>query len=128
MRKIGLLVGTVVLLLGQQARAAELKEYDAAIGELIDALKEGAKILKDIRDQDSAEAAKPQLKKLGDRFRDLAKKFKQLGPPTKDQDEELKKNHRKEIQAAQTEFRKQRDRVEKVPGGKEALKELERKP
>jgi hypothetical protein len=119
--------GIIGLLVAGGAWAADTKDFDAAYKELISALTDGAEVLKDVRDEDSARAAKPKLVKIGQRLAALDKKLKQLGKPTEDQDKELKRTHAKAMKEAQTAFRTEMDRVAKVPGGKAALKELEHK-
>ena len=127
MKKTLMLVGALGLLWASRGRAAETAAYEEVVKGIISALKEGADTLATIKDKDTAKAAAPKLRKVAESLRGLKKKADQLGNPSEDQKAELEKKYKKDMETAQTSFRKEVVRVRNVPGGKEALQEMEGK-
>jgi hypothetical protein len=125
--KRAIAVGALALWLAGAAGAADRKDYEQAYQDVIDVLTDGTRALRDVRDQKSAEAARPKLRKIAERLAAIDKKLKELGKPDAEMEKDLKSKYAKDMKAAQTGFRKERQRVAGVPGGKAALKELDRK-
>jgi len=64
---------------------------DSVAAESVDTIEQLVVVLKSIQDEASAQAARPKLKELSDKFRQLQAQEKQLGEATKEQRDELKK-------------------------------------
>jgi hypothetical protein len=126
MKKTVMLAGLFLLAGSAPGRAAD-KDYEQLTEELIATLKSTTEVLATIKDEESAKAAAPKLRKIGGELRRLLKKGQDLGPPSKKQKEELKKKYRKDMEAAQERLREQLKRVQSVAGGKAALQELKGK-
>jgi hypothetical protein len=130
MKKVLVLTPLLVLAWGVRGLAADddqLARFDKATAELIKIFKSTADTLATVKDESSANAAAPKLKKVGEELRALQKKMQDLGQPTKDQKEKLKEKYKKEMEAAQSNLYKEVRRVRSVPGGKKALEELKEK-
>src|SRR5262249_56779270 len=90
----------------------QLARFDKATAELIKIFKSTADTLATIKDEASAKAAAPKLKKVGEELRALQKKMQDLGQPTKDQKEKLKEKYKKDMEAAQSNLYKELRRVQ----------------
>jgi hypothetical protein len=86
--------------------------------------KEAADLLSIIKDKETADKAKPRLKQLGDRWRDLQKRMDALPSPSAEEELRAKRLYEDEFEGAKTRFVKEYLRVLFVPGGKEALDEI----
>jgi hypothetical protein len=98
--------------------------HDSLTSDSIRTLNETADVLATVKDARSADAARPQLKKLGERWRGLQKRAGDLKQPTTEEREELQKKHRPELEAAIKRYFTETTRVLRVPGGAGALQEL----
>src|SRR5262245_39463770 len=99
--------------------------HESLIKEMIAAFNDAADILATIKDKASADAAKPKLKKLGDKIRDIEARMDKLGKPkSKDQKEKVNQLIEKDFVAACDRLATELARIADVPGGPEALKEL----
>ncbi len=81
--------------------------------------------LKTVTDEDTAAAARPALNKAAQRFVELRKKAETMKPPTKEEKERLEKEFRPKLTEAQKNLFAEIGRVRQVPGGPDALKELQ---
>ena len=84
------------------------------------------KTLSGIRDQDTAKAAKDDLKKSVEEWRVLRKKADAAAPPPRAEADQLAKKYKDKMVEAQKQLVGQIARVQQVPGGKEALADLPR--
>lgn len=87
-------------------------------------VKEAADLLGTIKDKETAEKAKPRLKQLGERWRDLQKRMDALPSPSAEEEARTKRLYEDEFEGAKTRFAKEYFRVIFVPGGKEVLDEI----
>jgi hypothetical protein len=71
--------------------------HEKLTADSIAAMKEFSGIIASIKDEPSAQAAKPKLEALGDRMEALRKRRDALGQPTKEQEEALKKKYEPEV-------------------------------
>jgi hypothetical protein len=94
-----------------------LKGMLSALGDLTQALSE-------VKDEDSAKAAVPALKKGAARFTELRKKAETMKPPSPEEKDKLEKEYRPKIFEAHKKLLTEIGRVRSVPGGREALREL----
>ncbi len=86
--------------------------------------KEAADLLGTIKDKETAEKAKPRLKQLGERWRDLQKRMDALPSPSAEEEARTKRLYEDEFEGAKARFAKEWLRVLFVPGGKDALDEI----
>jgi hypothetical protein len=86
------------------------------------------KVLSTIKDKASAKAAVPRLKKLGARGESLRKRREKLDLTDDKEQKKLDKKYGKKFRKAKADLGKERQRVSKVEGGREALAVLEPKP
>jgi hypothetical protein len=77
-----------------------------------------------IKDEETAKAARPELRKAAEHFVTIRKKADILKPPTKEEKDRLEKEFRPKLDEATKKLLAEIGRVEPVPGGKEALKEI----
>ena len=127
MKKTLVLAGALLLAWSFRGWAADKKEFAKLTEDLIETFKSATKVLTSIKDEATSKAAAPKLKEIGENLRSLRKRALDLGQPTKEQKEELKKEYKEKMEEAQKSLKKELQRVKKVPGGKEALKALDEK-
>lgn len=71
--------------------------HDAAADETLKAMREFATILEGVKDQGSADAAKPKIDALGKRLDELTKDVKKLGEPSEEESKKVSEKVRKGI-------------------------------
>jgi hypothetical protein len=116
-------IAVLLLALGV-AVAGEGSPYEKAIQKMIGSLDEIAVTLKTIKDEDSAGAAKPELRKSADVWVETRAKAAKLQPPEKDEKTRLEKLYKPKLEEAMRKMFVEVRRVESIPGGKDALKEI----
>lgn len=120
-RMLGLVI--VLIALGV-ARAGEGSAYEKSLQQVLDSFDKIAASLKGIVDEDSATAAKPELRKAADNFVDARAKAEKMQPPEKDEKVRLEKQFKAKLEASMKKMFTEVRRVELLPGGKDALKEI----
>ncbi len=120
MKRALLLAGVLLAAWTAPVGAAD-DTHEKLVKDMIKVFKDGAATLKTIKDEESAKAAQPKLKKLGAALKDIRARGQKLGKPQGDTEEQLKTKYKGQIEASQKEFSKEVMRVATVPGGKEAL-------
>ncbi len=125
MKKLFVLVG-ILWLAGTAPSGAADDTHENVIREAIKSWRDAAATLATIKDQKTAEAAKPKLKRLGEAMRALRKRQDKLAKATDAERAQLQKKFGTSMRAARTNYLKERARVEKIPGGKDALELLPR--
>jgi hypothetical protein len=124
-RAMGL--GLALLLLGgTRGRAADT--FEGLIKEMIGVTKEVVAELEKIKDEDSAKAARPKLKKLGGQLQDFQQRAKKLGKPSEEEEKKLKEKYEKDFTTLFQKMATESLRVTKIKGGPDALKELQPAP
>lgn len=113
------LVGVLAL----SARAGE-SEHAALAKGMLDALGQVVKALRGISDEDSASAARPELKKLGLRLDGLRRKALAAKQPSKAEKDRLEKDFQPKFDEVLMQLRLESTRVKGISGGAEALREL----
>lgn len=114
----------VALLLAWTLPAVAAEESpDAVIKDLVKTMKDATTVLKTIKDQKTAEAAKPKLLEVGKKFQDVRSRLKKLNL-SDEQKKELQNKHKDEVMAAQKDLGQEVMRVYKIDGGKEAVATL----
>jgi hypothetical protein len=116
---IGILLAALALL-----GAGEGSPHEKVIQEMIGSAESIGVTLKTIIDEDSAAAAKPNLRKAADTFTAARSRAEKLQPPEKDEKARLEKLYKPKLKEALEKMFTEVRRVENIPGGKEALKEI----
>ena len=116
-------VGIVLVSLAFAA-AQDNSPYEKALQKVIDSFENIGASLKTIVNEDSAAAAKPDLKKAATAFLDARASAAKLEPPEKDEKLRLEKNYKPKLEAAMKKMFTEVIRVSAIPGGKDALKEI----
>src|SRR4051794_41040338 len=78
------------------AQAGDLRHEDVVKG-MLTALGDIHQVLVGIKDEPTAAAGKPELKKHGDRMADLRKKAAELPQPTKEEKDRLERAYRDKL-------------------------------
>ncbi len=116
-------VAMLLLALGVAA-AGEETPYEKAIVQMLGSLDEITKKLKTVIDEDSASAAKPELRKSADVWAETRARAAKLAPPEKAEKGRLEKLYKPKLEESLRKMKVEVGRVENIPGGKEALKEI----
>ena len=98
--------------------------HESLAANAIDTLKEIADVLARIRDPKSADAAKPQLQMLGERWRNNEMRRKSEKPPSPREITRLEKSYGPQMDAAMKRYLAEVARVQRIDGGNVALGEL----
>ena len=107
------------------AAAGEASPYEKSLQQVLDSFnKIGAKLVT-IVDEDSALAAKPELRKAAESFIEARAKAEKLPPPEKDEKVRLEKQFKAKLDESMKKLTLEIRRVELVRGGKDALKEID---
>lgn len=104
--------------------AQEGSPYEQALQKVVDSFEKIGASLKTIVDEDSATAAKPELKKAANTFLEARAKAEKMQPPEKDEKVRLEKLFKPKLEEAMKKMFTEVRRVELIPGGKDALKEI----
>ncbi len=99
--------------------------HDSVMKQRSECWNEAADIVESIKDDKSADAARPKLKRIYDRLQELKKKSQSLGDLPKDKETELAKKHKLD-QAVQRYDEAQRNAIlRRIPGAAEVMFEFE---
>ena len=104
--------------------ASQDSPYERSLQSLIASYEKIGAALKTIVDEESANAAKPELRKSAAAVFDARAKASKLEPPEKDEKLRLEKQYRPKLEKALNLAQAEARRVELIPGGKGALKEI----
>ena len=104
--------------------AAQESPYEKALQQVVDSFDKIGAALKTIVDEESAAASKPALRKSADTFLEARARAAKLQPPEKDEKVRLEKLFKPKLEAAMKKLFGEYGRVERIPGGKDALKEI----
>ncbi|MBL8793538.1 MAG: hypothetical protein JNM56_06520 [Planctomycetia bacterium] len=118
-----LMAVSCALLLCVVGRGAAQDTHEVLLKEMVGNLKEATNVLKGVKDEETAKAATPKVKKIAESMKETAKKLEKLGKPTKEQEAELEKKYKEDLGKLLKEFTGELLRVGKdVKGGEELLK------
>ena len=98
--------------------------YEKTLKDMIGAVDSIGVTLKTIIDEDTAAASKPVLRKANDAFVDARTKAGKLPPPEREEKARLEKVYKPKLEESLKRMFSEIRRVEIIPGGKEALKEI----
>jgi hypothetical protein len=99
--------------------------YEEIIQQMLAALEQMTKVLVAVKDEPSAEAARPNLKQAAGKFLVVRKQSEQLKTPDLKQKDQIEKKYHKPLAEAVQKFRSEIRRVQDIPGGLALLKELD---
>jgi uncharacterized protein YnzC (UPF0291/DUF896 family) len=98
--------------------------YEQTLKQALQGIDKIATTLETIKDEDSAAAARPDLKKAAESYLEAKTKAEKVQPPEKEEKARLEKLYRPRFEDAMKKMFTQVQRVETIPGGKDALKEI----
>lgn len=104
--------------------AGEGSPYAKTLEQMIGSLDTIGATLRTIEDEDTAMASKPSLKKANDSWVEARTRAAKLEPPDREEKTRLEKLYKPKLEAALKKMFTEIRRVENIPGGKEALKEI----
>ena len=116
---------TVFLLVtaGLSAGDAPLSHEDV-VKQMLASMDKITMTLTSITNEASADAAKPGLRKAAKEWAELRAKVEKLPPPPREEKERLDKEYKEKLVTAKMRLTAEKTRVENIPGGPEALKEI----
>jgi hypothetical protein len=117
-------LGIAIYAFGSSMGLTFLDSHDAVMRDQLRALDEMATIVETIRDQPSADAARPRLRALRPRMEALRKRADALGQPAPDVRDRLQAKYRSEVERVTGRLSGSMLRIIFVPGAREALAEL----
>ncbi|MCI0742344.1 MAG: hypothetical protein L0Y72_25210 [Gemmataceae bacterium] len=124
MKRATILVGLgLSAFLLPQARAGDKKTEDI-VKDMLKTMDSITSTLATIKDQESAKAAKTDLRKAADQWNVLKKKAGDIAPPDKGEKDRLAKQYRMKLEEAQKKLFAEVLRVQGVAGGRDALLEI----
>ncbi|HEV2948546.1 MAG TPA: hypothetical protein VGX70_14315 [Gemmataceae bacterium] len=95
--------------------------YENVVKELIATLNMLTDVLGTVKDEPTARAAVPEVKKVMGRFDEINKKAKALPQPEKEEKDRITKLYRPKLQEAVRKEKAEAARVKSIPGGKELV-------
>jgi cob(I)alamin adenosyltransferase len=98
--------------------------HESIIKDMLGTVEHLTKTLQTIKDRDSAEAARPELKKGAQKMLELRKKAEDWTQPSKDEKDRLAEKYAKKLEVAVKQLREQTLLAKTIPGGEEAVAEL----
>lgn len=122
MRRAGSMA--IVLVAYAIVAAGEGTPHEKIMQEMIGALDTIGTSLKTVTDEETAAAAKPGLRKANDAFVDARTRGAKLPAPEPEEKRRLEKQYKPKFEEAIKKMNTEITRVELVPGGKDALKEI----
>jgi hypothetical protein len=118
---IAILLATAVLL---PIFAGDDSPYEKTLKQMIQSLGKMTATLGSVKDADTAQAARPELKKAIDGFTALRAKADKLPPPEPAEKERIAKQYKPKMEEAIKKLLMEAGRLESVPAAKELLKDL----
>jgi len=104
--------------------AGEEFTHEDALKQMIQSLGKMTATLGSVKDADTAQAARPELKKAIDGFTALRAKADKLPPPEPAEKERIAKQYKPKMEEAIKKLLMEAGRLESVPAAKELLKDL----
>ncbi len=96
--------------------------HEAVIKDMLETLGQINMVLTNIKDEPSADAARPELKKAALRMQDLRKRAKEMKQPNKQEKDALERRYKDKFDDALKKLRSESFRVKGIAGGAEAVK------
>jgi hypothetical protein len=109
-------------------RAQDKDTHERLLQDTIKLMKDTTKILKDVQNKDQADKAKKEITALRSRMDDVTKRYSAIGAPTKEQEAELEKKYKVELEDAVKSLQTEAQRLLKTDFGKDLVAILQQKP
>lgn len=106
------------------AGAAQVSPHEEALKQAVESVEKIGATLKKIDDEASANAAKPELRKSAASFLEARARGEKMQQPEKAEKRRLEKLYKPRLDEAMKKMSTEALRVDNIPGGKEALKEI----
>jgi uncharacterized protein YicC (UPF0701 family) len=74
--------------------------HDSLMGKMVSTMEQTADVLESIKDEESAKAAEPKLKKLGERMESLKEQVDEMDDPSPEVEKQLKEKYEKRVKEA----------------------------
>jgi len=116
-------VGGLVLFISMAPAGGEPSHEDI-VKQMLAGLDKITMSLTTITNEESAEAAKPELRKAAKEWVELRAKVEKLPPPPREEKDRLDKEYKEKLVTARKKLVAEQIRVQNIPGGPEALKEI----
>jgi hypothetical protein len=108
------------------AHAGGGSPYEAVVKEMVTALDALGDVLATITDEPSAKAARPAVRKAAGQLEEVRKKAEDLKQPDKAEKDRIAKAYKDKLDRSLKRLLAEEARVKAIPGGPEALKEIQR--
>jgi hypothetical protein len=119
-----LLVLVVLFALLPGARGGEKTSFEDVVKQMLETMDSLTTTLATIRDEETARAAHPELRKTAGKWQVIKKKAEGLPPPSKEEKDRLSTQYKTKLEEAQKKMFGEVGRVGAIPGGREALLEI----
>jgi len=123
MKNVMSLTVFVLVIAGLPAGDAPLS-HEEVVKQMLASMDKITTTLTSITNEESAEAAKPGLRKAAKEWVALRAKVEKLPPPPREEKERLDKEYKEKLVTANKKLTAEKTRVDNIPGGPEALKEI----
>jgi hypothetical protein len=119
-----MLVLVVLFALLPGARGGEKTSFEDVVKQMLETMDSLTTTLATIRDEETARAAHPELRKTAGNWQVIKKKAEGLPPPSKEEKDRLSMQYKTKLEEAQKKMFGEVGRVGAIPGGREALLEI----
>lgn len=122
-----ILAGVMVLVLAGAGAAAQAEadpRFEEIVKLMLGTMDNLSTTLSTVQDEETAKAAKPELRKIAGKWADIKKKAEALPPPSKEDKDRLAKQYKMKLEEAQKKLFGQVLRVRQLAGGPDALLEI----
>src|SRR4051812_44174818 len=103
------------------ARAGDGSRFEDIVKQMLGTMENLTSTLSTVRDEETAKAAIPELRKAAGLWATVKKKAEALPPPPKEEKDRLAKLYKTKLEEAQKKLFGEVQRVQAVPGGRAAL-------
>jgi hypothetical protein len=99
--------------------------HERLVQDTLKIMKDTTKILKDVQNKDQAEKAKKEITAQRGKIDDVNKRYGAIAPPTKEQEAELEKKFKVELEDSVKSFQAEAQRLLKTDFGKDLINILQ---
>jgi hypothetical protein len=107
-----------------QGDAKQSSSYESVIKDMLAALNGLTDVLGTIKDEPSALAARPEVKKAAGRLAEVRKQAEKLKQPDKAEKDRIARAYKDKLDKSLKRLLAEQVRVKAIPGGQDALKEI----
>jgi hypothetical protein len=117
-------VAVVALLRSPGQSGGKGPTHESVVKDMLGTVEQIIMVLTNVKDEASAQAARPELKKAGLRMQELRRQAREMKQPTREEKELLEKKYKNQFDEVLKKLRAESLRVKGIPGGPEAVKEI----